>query len=248
MTQEKSPIDLRGVKSSARVAVLASGGLDSAVLLALLARRAAGVEPLFVAGGHPWEVSELTALKRFIKVLADARIAAPVRLEFPVRATLNRYWGQAGYRPAFHQGYEANYIPGRNIALLSAVAIHCFTRGIDTVALGICKGNPYPDAQPAFLRAFEGMVRRGMGFKLRVLTPFIACEKEDLVMAALDLPLRETLSCVNPKAGKHCGLDCNKCAERQKAFALAGITDPTVYAKRPPRVDWAKHAWSAWTR
>jgi 7-cyano-7-deazaguanine synthase len=43
-----------------------------------------------------------------------------------------------------------------------------------------------------------------------------------------DLPLQHTFSCMRPMAGLHCG-KCNKCAERQRAFADAGMADPTRY-------------------
>jgi len=51
------------------------------------------------------------------------------------------------------------------------------------------------------------------------------------------------LSCVNPIDGEHCGDGCNKCAERQKAFALAGVADPTRYRNVPPQVNWKTHKW-----
>jgi 7-cyano-7-deazaguanine synthase len=43
-----------------------------------------------------------------------------------------------------------------------------------------------------------------------------------------ELPLEHTYSCIRPVSGLHCG-QCNKCAERQRAFAEAGMVDPTVY-------------------
>jgi 7-cyano-7-deazaguanine synthase len=42
------------------------------------------------------------------------------------------------------------------------------------------------------------------------------------------LPLELTFSCMRPLDGRHCG-DCNKCAERRKAFRDAGLPDRTPY-------------------
>jgi 7-cyano-7-deazaguanine synthase len=44
-----------------------------------------------------------------------------------------------------------------------------------------------------------------------------------------DLPLELTFSCLAPHSGLHCGR-CNKCAERQRAFSLIELSDPTIYA------------------
>jgi len=39
-----------------------------------------------------------------------------------------------------------------------------------------------------------------------------------------------TLSCTRPRGLRHCG-GCTKCAERQHAFAAAGVPDPTRYVR-----------------
>ena len=59
------------------------------------------------------------------------------------------------------------------------------------------------------------------------------------LMIQWSLPLGWTFSCVRPilaagpedrlpGGGRHCGT-CNKCGERRRAFADAGLTDPTEY-------------------
>ena len=47
------------------------------------------------------------------------------------------------------------------------------------------------------------------------------------------VPLELTLSCLAPREGLHCGR-CNKCHERQAAFAAAGLADPTRRYPWPP--------------
>ena len=56
---------IQGGKELNSVAVLASGGMDSCVLLADLAEDAY-VSPLYVRTGLAWETAELTALTSFI--------------------------------------------------------------------------------------------------------------------------------------------------------------------------------------
>jgi len=52
------------------------------------------------------------------------------------------------------------------------------------------------------------------------------------VRRARALPLHLTLTCLQPHDGLHCGR-CNKCEERRRAFAEAGVADTTAYAGLP---------------
>jgi 7-cyano-7-deazaguanine synthase len=230
-------------RSGGRVVVLASGGLDSCVLLACVAELAGEVYPLFVRNGHPWEDAEVAALRRFVAAFGRPQIRAVAERSLPLRDLLDVHWGAGGYQPGFSDGYRANFIPGRNLALLSVASLFAFVQGAGTLAIGLLEGSPYPDASPRFFSAFETLFAEGLGRQLAILTPFVQLPKDEVVRIGERLPLELSLSCVNPVDGQHCGSGCNKCAERQKAFALAGIADPTSYRNPPPRVDWKTHKW-----
>lgn len=225
------------------VVVLASGGLDSCVLLASVADVAKEVRPLFVRNGHPWEDAESAALRRFVKALARPNILAIAERSLPLRDLLDVHWVEKPYRPQFSQGYQANFIPGRNLALLSVASLFAYVHGTLSIALGLLAGNPYPDSSRQFFSSFEKLFSEGLQRPLQILTPLLPLAKEDVVRIGVSLPLELTLSCVNPVDGEHCGDGCNKCAERQKAFALAGVADPTRYRNAPPQVDWKTHKW-----
>jgi 7-cyano-7-deazaguanine synthase len=230
-------------RSGGRVVVLASGGLDSCVLLSCIAEVADDVHPLFVRNGHPWEAAEVAALRQFVAALGRPQIRPVAERALPLRDLLEAHWGTRGYQPGFSDGYRANFIPGRNLALLSVASLFAFVQGADVLALGLLEGSPYPDASPRFLSAFETLFAEGLSRPLTILTPFARLPKEEVVRIGQALPLELSLSCVDPVDGQHCGNACNKCAERQKAFALAGIADPTSYRNPAPRVDWKTHRW-----
>ncbi len=61
--------DYRIVPIKRRLAVLASGGLDSSVMLAELARGGREVFPVYVRAGLVWERHELGALRSYIRRL-----------------------------------------------------------------------------------------------------------------------------------------------------------------------------------
>ncbi|HXW83999.1 MAG TPA: 7-cyano-7-deazaguanine synthase [Candidatus Binataceae bacterium] len=219
-----------------RVAVLASGGLDSSVLLAQFAASGRQVFPVYVRAGLRWERAELTVLRRFIAAL---RARNHVRIEpiaisvLPPDAALRRHWTVTGRGvPGLRARVESNYIVGRNLTLLARAAIFCANNRIGEVAMAPLESNPFPDARPEFFRAMERAIALGVGLRLRVITPFVGLTKAQVVKRGRALPLRLTLSCANPRGTLHCG-SCTKCAERMAGFADAGIEDPTRYARKP---------------
>jgi 7-cyano-7-deazaguanine synthase len=75
------------------------------------------------------------------------------------------------------------------------------------------------------------VVNRAVGGAVRIALPFAGLKKQAVMQLGRGLPLEHTFSCIQPRAGLHCG-QCNKCAERRQAFADAKMTDPTAYARR----------------
>lgn len=218
------------------VCVLVSGGLDSAVLAHAMARRHARVFPLYVRAGLRWEPVEEYWLRRFLKAVdADGTIQPLTVARLPVADVYGAHWGLTGRGvPGAGSADGAVYLPGRNLLLLSKAAVFCAVRGIPAVAMGPLKGNPFPDATPAFFRGFARLAGRALEFPLRVLTPLAHLSKMQVIRSANGLPLELTFSCMRPAGRLHCGR-CNKCEERRRAFRAAGLPDPTAYAARPAR-------------
>jgi 7-cyano-7-deazaguanine synthase len=221
MTRDKGP--------ETSTAVLISGGLDSAILLAELLRAGGEVHPLYVRGGHGWEDVEREHLGRFLRAVATPRLHSLVILEMPVEDMLTGHWSLTGRGvPGADSPDEAVFLPGRNVLLLAKAMIWCHRRGVATVALATLKGNPFPDATRGFFRDFEAAVNRGIGGTVAIQRPFGMLEKVEVLRLGSGLPLDRTFSCIRPVDGRHCG-SCNKCAERRRAFLDAGLVDPTNY-------------------
>ena len=223
----------------ADVAVLLSGGLDSAVLVAHAAR-AGTVQPVYVSAGLAWETEERALVERLLgappfalRVLPLVRLAVDATDLYP-----DTHWARRGTPPAYDTPDVDVYLPGRNVLLLSKAGVLCALRGIPRVAIGPLAGNPFPDATPEFLAAMGQALSLGLGHRLVIDAPFSAMHKEDVIRlgASLGVPFELTLSCMQPSGGRHCGL-CSKCRERRDGFAAAGIRDPTEYAAASPRQD-----------
>ncbi|HZJ33610.1 MAG TPA: 7-cyano-7-deazaguanine synthase [Vicinamibacterales bacterium] len=217
-------------------AVLFSAGLDSAVLAAAEARNGR-VHPIYVSCGLAWETQELEAVDRLLATPAFDGVSPIARLTFPARDLYPAtHWALTGNPPAFDTPDEDVYLAGRNVMLLSKAAIHCARQSVHRIALATLSNNPFPDATPEFFAALSRALSLGLNHEIEVATPFATLHKEDVVKLGVELgvPLEVTLSCMNPRAGKHCGL-CSKCRERRDAFHEAGVEDRTPYAVAPIR-------------
>lgn len=229
------PDDYRIEPEPGRVAVLASGGMDSAVLLGWIARRGATVFPVYIRAGLSWERDELAALRRFVRALKLPNVERVTALKIPMGDVAGDHWSVTGRDvPGYDAALSSNYILGRNFTLLAKGAIFCARNRIGEIAMAPLESNPFPDARPEFFRAFARAVELGVGLPLKIVTPFAGMSKADVVRRGAGMPLELTLSCARPQGLVHCGA-CTKCAERVQGFIEAGVPDPTPYARPPAR-------------
>lgn len=213
---------------------MASGGPDSAVLIGELAVASPRVVPVYVRLGMYWDRVEEATLRRFLRELVAPAVTELKVFELPLRAVYGEHWSTTGENvPGFDSPDSAVDLPGRNLLVLAQAAVWCHLNEIPTLALGLLSGNPFPDATDAFFTAYTTAINEALSAKLRIVLPYRGLKKKDVLQRGRNFPLAATWSCMRPVDGRHCGA-CNKCAERQKAFAAAGILDPTEYAT-PPR-------------
>jgi 7-cyano-7-deazaguanine synthase len=225
-------------------AVLLSGGLDSAVLVADQASRSAdgAVQPIYVSVGLAWENAERALLARLLAAPPLAgRVRRLVSLSVDMRDVYAAtHWAVAGKPPSYHTPDEDVYLPGRNVILLGKAAVYCAAAGIHRIAIGTLAHNPFPDATPDFRSALAHALTLGLAHDVQIDAPYADTSKADVIKrgAALGVPFELTLSCMAPQPSDdaspasepvHCGT-CSKCRERHDAFVEANVTDPTTYA------------------
>lgn len=211
------------------VAVLASGGLDSAILVAHLVSEGREVTPIYVRFGLAWEDVEARHLEQFLASLPVPGANPLIVLDLPVADVYGAHWSLTGRDvPDDSSPDEAVYLPGRNLLLLAKSSVWCVLNGVPTIALGTLAANPFPDADREFFDGLSALVGRALGRPLEVATPFAGRKKHEVLEIGRDFALDLTFSCIAPLSGRHCGR-CNKCAERQLAFSELGIADTTQY-------------------
>jgi 7-cyano-7-deazaguanine synthase len=218
-------------------AVLFSGGLDSAVLIADAVQQSR-VQPLYVSVGFAWEAEERAMASRFLSYPSiEAQVNPMAHLQFDMRDVFtSAHWAVRGDPPAFDTPDEDVFIDGRNVILLSKAAVFMARAGISRVLMGPLAANPFPDATPEFFEAMARALSLGLAHPIEIEAPFSTLHKAEVIRkgVALNVPLELTLSCMQPAGGLHCGR-CSKCRERRDAFSEAGVDDPTLYQQVPLR-------------
>src|SRR4029078_5878313 len=129
--------------------------------------------PLYVRTGAAWEGVEREHLDRFLDAVATPALRPVVTLEVPGADLYGRHWSLTGRDvPDADSADEAVYLPGRNVLLLSKALLWCHLHDVPAVALAVLAANPFPDATPAFFRAFQAAANQAVGGHLRVETPY----------------------------------------------------------------------------
>ncbi len=220
--------------------VLLSGGLDSAVTLALAQK----------AGFETHALSFDYGQRHRIELEAAARVAASLRVHDHRVARIDlRVFGGSALTADIavpHQrsademthGIPITYVPARNTIFLSyalgwaevLAARHIFI-GVNAVDY-----SGYPDCRPEFLRAFEHLAavatKAGVdGHSLQIHAPLLAFSKAEIIRegTALGVDFALTHSCYDPtEEDVACG-SCDSCQLRLKGFRDAGLSDPINY-------------------
>lgn len=211
--------------------VLLSGGLDSAVVAAWMAREGFAVIGLSVDYGQRHKV-ELAAARRLAAAL---RLAEHVVLAVDLRAV----GGSAltGDLPVpkaddplapVAPDIPVTYVPARNLLFLSLAAGLAEARGAADLGIGVnaLDYSGYPDCRPEFLESFVRTAalatKAGVhGRPFRIHAPLQRLTKVQIfrLARALAVPVELTISCYDPSsAGTPCGR-CDACRLRARAAA-----------------------------
>lgn len=227
-----------GLRSSSRRAVvLVSGGMDSAVTLAIARAQGFDCYALSVDYGQR-HLSELAAADRVATALGAVERKT-------VHVDLRSIGGSALTADSIAvpeqggAGIPVTYVPARNTIMLSIALGWAEVLGAADIFCGVnaVDYSGYPDCRPEFIDAFERLAnvatRAGVeGTRLRIHAPLVRMSKADIVREGrrLGVDFGMTVSCYSADAGgRACG-HCDACRLRAQGFVDAGVADPTRYA------------------
>src|SRR5436190_750237 len=219
-----------------RAVVLVSGGMDSAVTLALARERGFTCHALSVRYGqrHTSELDAAAELARSLGAVEHKTVVVDLRSIGGSALTAGIAVPERG--PA--AGIPVTYVPARNTIMLAIALGWAEVLGADDLFCGVnaVDYSGYPDCRPEFIAAFETLARLATragveGHGLRVHAPLIAMSKADIAREGvrLGIDFARTVSCYQADAQGRARGRCDACRLRAQGFAVAAIADPTRY-------------------
>lgn len=134
-----------------------------------------------------------------------------------------------------------NYVPFRNMMLLSIACAYAENIGANTVFHGAAQADSvagYWDGSPEFLVAINNVTALNRRNRINIKAPLIDMSKAEIIKFGLELGVdyKNTWTCYEGEE-RACG-ECTACALRLKGFIDAKIKDPIQYKKA---IDWSKY-------
>jgi len=218
-----------------RAVILVSGGMDSAVTLAIARSQGFSCYALTVDYGQRHH-AELAAAARVASALAAVEHKT-------VQIDLRSLGGSAltaeiAVPEAPSSGIPVTYVPARNTIMLAVAMAWAEVLGANDLFCGVnaVDYSGYPDCRPAFIEAFEQLAQLATkagveGNGLRVHAPLMHLSKADIVLRGgqLGVDFASTVSCYQADAeGRACGR-CDACRLRAQGFSDAAVVDVTRY-------------------
>lgn len=245
LTNPESRIPNTGAQRPNAV-VLVSGGMDSAVVIAIARERGFAVHALSVRYGqrHTSELDAAAHLARAMGAAAHKVVHVDLRsiggsaltddaIDVPTDAD-----GHAVGLDAPEAAIPVTYVPARNTIMLSVALGWAEVLGAADIFCGVnaVDYSGYPDCRPEFVDAFERLAnlatKAGVeGAGLRVHAPLQHMSKADIVRegARLGVDFAATVSCYQADADGRACRHCDACRLRAQGFDEAGVLDPTRY-------------------
>jgi 7-cyano-7-deazaguanine synthase len=225
------------MKTSRRVIVLLSGGMDSVCALYDAHERDDVVACLSFDYSSKHNARELECARFHAAALRARHLVIP--LAFIGDHFASHLLKSGGAIPKGHYQeamMQQTVVPFRNGIMLAVAAGFAESHGADAVVIAAHAGDHaiYPDCREEFMRAMADAVRLGTYANVELIRPFISMTKAEIARRGhgLGVDFAQTWSCyVGDEL--HCG-ECGTCVERREAFLLAGVRDPTPYARTPP--------------
>jgi len=221
--------------SEKRTLVIASGGLDSTTVATLLKRQGRDVGLIHFRYRCRAEEAEVEAIKTVaetlnvpLEIVDLGDLFSEVIQGSPLTdADAESAEGESGAE------FAHEWVPARNLVMLSIATSYAEAHGYDSVASGINleEAGAYPDNEMEFIRRFSDTLpyATSADSHVEVEMPVGNLMKHEIVRLGLDAdaPLSDCWSCYD--AGEHhCG-DCGPCYMRQTAFDINDAEDPLTY-------------------
>jgi 7-cyano-7-deazaguanine synthase len=216
-----------------KVVCLASGGMDSSVLLHWLKANGYGVHAISIDYGQRHS-RELESAKVIAATLSIPHRTVDLRSLQPLfsGSALTNSSIDVPHGHYAEESMKSTVVPNRNMIMLSVAAAWAMSLKAAHVAYAAHAGDHtiYPDCRPQFADALNTAIGLADWHTVTLLRPFIGMTKGEICAEGkrLGVNFADTWSCYEG-GDQHCG-KCGTCVERKEAFLAAGGGDPTQYS------------------
>jgi len=231
---------------SSKAVVPISGGMDSSVLLHLAASRYDKVITVNYDYGQKHRDKEINCASFQIESVDMPIDSLHIKLPFfkdicQVSSLLNNKVAVAKAKDAMGDPQTVNYVPYRNLMLLSISLAIAENYGASTVFHGAAQADSvagFWDGSEEFLEQINKVSALNRRNKITVQAPLIDKSKEEIIKLGIKLGVNfsQTWTCYEGEE-QACG-ECTACSLRIKGFMDAGYIDPISYKISLP---WKKY-------
>src|SRR5215469_10739989 len=204
-----------------KAVILVSGGMDSAVTIAMAREQGYQVHALSVAYGqrHSSELEAAARVANMLGAIEHKTVYVDLRSIGGSALTSDIDVPEEG-----GEGIPVTYVPARNTIMLSIALGWAEVLGSTDIWCGVnaVDYSGYPNCRPPGVE----------GAGIRIHAPLMAMSKADIAREGqrLGIDFSATVSCYQADAeGRACG-HCDACRLRAQGFRQAGLPDPTRYA------------------
>jgi len=222
-----------------KAVVLLSGGMDSAVCLAIANKNGYEIAALHLNYGQRTQERELKSFEDLCsyyqvkeKLVVDVSYLVQIGGSSLTDKNIDVFDAKLDRKEI-----PNTYVPFRNANILAIATSWAEVIGAQSIFVGANQvdSSGYPDTRKEFFEAAQKMIDLGTKpeTKIKIETPIIDKCKREIVLIGkqLQVPFELTWSCYR-RNDIACGT-CDSCALRLKGFYEAGVADPIEYLVRP---------------
>ncbi len=222
-------------KKRAKAIVLLSGGIDSAVALAIAKKKGFFTEALVLDYGQRHK-KEIKSALRIAKSMGSR--CTVLKFIFPWKNSSlldkNKKIPKSRSFKKIALSIPSTYVPARNLIFLSLALSFAESEKAKAIFIGAHSEDysGYPDCRKEFFDSFKKTAYVGTkyGKNIQIHTPLLGMNKKEIINFGIRLkvPLQFTWSCY--MGDKKPCLACDSCLFRARAFGELGLKDPAYAA------------------
>ncbi len=221
-----------------------SGGLDSTTIAYMVAAEDYEIHALSFDYGQRHMSKELECARHQADKLAKSHKVLDIKFMREIANTsslTNDAIDVAKTKDVLGDPQTVNYVPNRNMMMLSICTAYAESIGAETVFHGsalVDSQAGFWDGSGEFLKAINDVNRLNRRNVVKIVAPLILKSKADIIMTGhqLGVDFTRTWTCYEGK-DQACG-ECTACSSRIKGFVDNKLIDPVQYSRDIP---WEKY-------